>query len=75
MHSSQQCSVQRVFCNIIHIQLRLVTTVRGLREGAQQKPSRIDRIVMRFAARVAASQIFPLVHDRQGAAARFESIG
>jgi len=49
--------------------------VRGLREGAQQKPSRIDRIVMRFAARVAASQIFPLARDRQGSAARFESIG
>jgi hypothetical protein len=47
----------------------------GGREGAPQKPSRIGRIVMRFAARVAASQIFPLVHDRLGATARFESIG
>jgi len=45
------------------------------REGALQKPSRIDRIVMRFAARVATSQIFPLVHDVRLSAGRVESIG
>jgi len=47
----------------------------GGREGATQKPSRIGHIVMRFAARVATSQIFPLVHDAQLSAGPFESIG
>ena len=45
------------------------------REGAPQKPSRIGFIVMRFVARVATSQIFPLVHDAQLSAGRVESIG
>ncbi|ALL64890.1 hypothetical protein K788_0002394 [Paraburkholderia caribensis MBA4] len=44
-------------------------------EGAPRQPSRIDRIVMRFAARVATSQIFPFCMNARSPGSRFESIG
>jgi len=79
VHSSQQCSVQRDFCNRIHRQLRLVTFVGGGCEAAPQQPLRIDRIVMRFAVRIATSQIFPFCMNARLPGSRlefrFESIG
>ncbi|ACC70922.1 hypothetical protein Bphy_1740 [Paraburkholderia phymatum STM815] len=65
MHSSEQCLVQRAFCNRIHIRLLLVTFRRCCDGSAPYKPSRTKLVAVRFGARVAGSQIFPLWRDAQ----------
>jgi len=53
--------------------------VGGGCEAAPQQPLRIDRIVMRFAVRIATSQIFPFCMNARLPGSRlefrFESIG